>query len=210
MGVELDMGQEIASVCAALSEISAISAVISQEINNVEFMSRYSNITTKIAKCSDVLLTNLRPFQELDTESAFVSNFDMRHSEYTECYLREISKPRTYSDQAYEEYLLLRTLKDCKTGYPLLKRTFERLDKFIDKWITNDEWLAMGIDNLFKRLQTLFNEIALAKKKDPVDAFTIYNGAIQAISPYVRLAGELGESLQRQAEPVQIKQAAEM
>lgn len=210
MGIELDIGQEIASVCAALTEMSAISKVIVQEIHNVEFMSRYGNITTPIAKCSDVLLTNLQPFLELDTESAFTADFDARHSEYTERYLMEISKPRAYSDQAYEEHLLLRTLKDCKTGYPLLKRTFERLDKFIDKWITNDEWLAMGIDNLFKRLQTLFNEVALAKKKDPTDAFTIYNGAMQAISPYIKLAVELGETLQTQVVPAQMKQAAEM
>lgn len=201
MGIELDIDQELAGISVALTETLAISNIVLQEIGNIEFKERYHTITDNIAKCGDVVLSNLQPFLKLDSEADFIENFDTLHSDYTACYLKEISKPREYSDQAYEEYLLLRTLKDCKTSYPLLKRTFERLDKFIDKWITNDAWLAMGIDNLFKRLQALFNEIALAKKKDPVDAFTLYLGAFHAFSPYLKLTDELGTQLHTQLEP---------
>lgn len=195
MGVELDIDQELASICVALTEISAISSIVLTEIGNKEFKTRYNTIIESIAKCTDVVSINLQPFVKLDTQAALLDNFDTCHDEYTTHYLKEISKPRSHSDQAYEEYLLLRTLKECKTGFPLLKRTFERLDKFVDKWITNDAWLAMGIDNLFKRLQALFNEVAQIKKKDPDDAFVIYTGAFQAFSHYLEIIDKLGAQL---------------
>ena len=127
------------------------------------------------------------PLFEFDSEAALINSFDECHSTYSACYLKEISKPRAYADEAYEEYLLLKGQKECKTSFPLLKRTFLRLDKFVDKWITNDAWLAMSIDNLFKRLQTLLNEIATLKKKDPADAFLIYNAAFHDFHPYLGL-----------------------
>ena len=81
-------------------------------------------------------------------------------------------------------------MKESKTSFPLLKRTYERFDQLYDKWITNDAWLAMSIDNLFKRLQALLNEIAAVKQKDPEDAFLIYHAAFTGFSPYLDLIGQ--------------------
>ncbi|MGR8999990.1 MAG: hypothetical protein ACU88J_13220, partial [Gammaproteobacteria bacterium] len=74
-----------------------------------------------------------------------------------------------------------------QTAYPLLKRTFARLDEFIDKWITNDAWLAMSIENHVKMLYRFLTEIAELKQKDPTDAFTIFQAAMVALHPYYAL-----------------------
>ena len=55
---------------------------------------------------------------------------------------------------------------------------------------TNDAWLAMSIDNLFKRLQGLLNEIATLKKKAPADAFLIYQAAFHDFTPYLGLISQ--------------------
>lgn len=196
MGVELDCLQELASINVALTELSTLAQIINGEIRGGEFHTRFHNIIVNISKCFDVVTTNLHVLSEIDSEVALIEKFDQFHASYTESYLKEISKPRIYSDDAYEEYVLLRLQKEIKTGYPLLKRTFERLDKFIDKWITNDAWLAMAIDNLFKRLQTLFNEIAALKLKDPEEAFIIYSSALQAFKPYFDLVAVQQTQLQ--------------
>jgi hypothetical protein len=59
--------------------------------------------------------------------------------------------------------------------------------------VTNDAWLAMSIDNLFKRLQALLNEIAALKQKDPEDAFLIYDSAFSTFSPYLELIAQKRE-----------------
>lgn len=45
----------------------------------------------------------------------------------------------------------------------------------------------MAIDNLLKRLQTLFNEIAVLRKKDPEQALLIFASAFQEFNPYLDL-----------------------
>ena len=187
MGIELDIVEELASISVTLTELSSIAKIINGEIKNAEFDKRFNKMVTDLAKSYDVVTANLLPLFEFDSEAALINSFDECHSTYSACYLKEISKPRAYADEAYEEYLLLKGQKECKTSFPLLKRTFLRLDKFVDKWITNDAWLAMSIDNLFKRLQTLLNEIATLKKKDPADAFLIYNAAFHDFHPYLGL-----------------------
>ncbi len=200
MGIELDCLQELASINVALTELSSLGRIINSEIKGGEFHSRFNKIVDDIGKCFDVVTGNLQPLSDIDSEAAFIEKFDKFHADYSASYLKEISKPRIYSDDAYEGYVLLRLLKEIKTGYPLLKRTFERLDKFIDKWITNDAWLAMAIDNLFKRLQTLFNEIAALSKKDPEEAFLIYASAWHDFTPYLDLISQQHGQLQLHSE----------
>lgn len=187
MGIELDILQELTGVNVALSEASSLARIINGEIRSGEFHTRFNKIIDDIAKCFAVVTDNLQPFFAIDTEAALLEHFDKLHADYSACYLKEISKPRIYCDDAYEGYVLLRLQKEIKTGFPILKRSFERLDKFIDKWITNDAWLAMAIDNAFKRLQILLNEIAVLKNKDPEDAFLIYASALRDFSPYLDL-----------------------
>lgn len=187
MGVELDIVQELASINVALTELSSLTRIINGEIKSGEFSSQFNKIVRDIAKCFAVVTDNLQPFFDIDTETALIARFDEQHARYAALYLKEISKPRIYSDEAYEGYVLLRLQKEIKTGFPLLKRTFERLDKFIDKWITNDAWLAMAIDNAFKRLQTFLIEITNLKNKDSEEAFLIYASAFKDFKPYFDL-----------------------
>lgn len=187
MGIELDIIREFGNINATLSELSSIATAVNGQIRNGEFSTCFNKIIEHIGKSYDVVTDNLIPLSELETESAFVDHFDDRHAAYTAIYLKEIHMPRAFAEEAYEEHLLLKTMKESKTNFPLLKRNYERLDQLIDKWITNDVWLAMNIDNLFKRLQTLLNEIAALKQKDPEDAFLIYNAAFMSFSPYLKL-----------------------
>lgn len=200
MGIELDCLQELASINVALTEFSSIARIINGEIGSGEFHTRFNKIVGDIAKCVDVVTANMEALYKIDSETSLLEKFDQFHADYSACYLKEISKPRLYSDEAYEEYVLLRLQKEIKTNFPLLKRTFERLDKFIDKWVTNDAWLAMAIDNLFKRLQTLFNEIGAIKKKDPEDAFLIFISAFNDFKPYLELIRQQYSQLETRSE----------
>lgn len=195
MGVELEIAKELATVSMTLTELSSIAGIVNSEIRGGEFHTSFNNMLADITKCYDVVTDNLACFIELDSMSAFVEKFDECHAAYTACYLTEISKPRAYSEDAYEEYLTLQISKEFRTGYPLLKRTFERFGYLVDKWIDNDAWLAMCIDNMFKRLQALLNEIAAFKQKDAEDAFVIYNTAFSGFNLYLTLISQQRELL---------------
>ncbi len=187
MGIERYIIEELAGISMTVTEMAAIKVIINGQIKNPAFSEQFNNMVAELAKSYDVVIANLQPLFGLESEASFMADFDDRYSAYKACYLLEISKPRAYADEAYEHYLVLKTLRESKTRYPLLQRTFARLDELVDKWVTNDAWLAMGIDSLFKRLHNLLNEIAEIKQKDPEDAYLIYCSAVNAFVGYLDL-----------------------
>jgi hypothetical protein len=187
MGIELEITRELATISATLMELAAVANTINSEMGDNEFTRRFNKIVNDIGNSYDTVTENLLPLAEFGSEEAFINGFDARHAAYSACYLTEISRPRSAGEDAYEEYLVLQNYKEFKTGFPLLKRSFERFRQFFDKWVDNDAWLAMSVDNLFKRLQSLLNEVAALKQKDPSDAYVIYRAAFDGFSPYLQM-----------------------
>ena len=195
MGLELTIAKELSSISVTLAELSAITHIVNREIKTGDFNALFNQIAGELAQCYDVVTINLMPLSEMSSESSFTTHFDDRHAAYKMCYLKEISKPRTYSENAYEDYLVFKTFKESKTSFPLLKRTFKRFDELIDKWVTNDAWLSMNIDNLFKRLHLLLNEIAELKNRDPEEAYLIFNSAFSYFHRYLILIKQMQDEL---------------
>lgn len=187
MGLELNIIREMATVCVTASELAAIENLIKGELKKPAFIEQFDKMTDAIGECYGVTASNIQPWLEMTNETEFCEKFDSAHANYKATYLSITKRPRDASDQAYIEYMALREYKETQTAYPLLKRTFARLDEFIDKWITNDAWLAMTIENLLKMLHRFLNEIAELKQKDPTDAFTLFQAGMVALRPYYAL-----------------------
>jgi hypothetical protein len=187
MGVELNIVRNLATVCVTVSELTAIENLIKGELNNPAFVKQFDKMAGAIGECYGVIAAKVQPWLEITNETEFCEKFDSAHAEYKATYLSITNQPRIASEQAYIEYMALCNYKETQTAYPLLKRTFARLDEFIDKWITNDAWLAMAIENLLKMLHSFLNEVAELKQKDRTDAFTIFQTAMVALRPYYAL-----------------------
>lgn len=187
MGVELNIVRDLATVCVTVSELAAIENLIKGELKNPAFVEQFDKMAGAIGECYGVIAAIVQPWLEINSETEFCEKFDSAHADYKATYLSITNRPRVASEQAYIEYMVLREYKETQTVYPLLKRTFARLDEFIDKWITNDAWLAMSIENLLKMLHRFLNEVAELKQKDPTDAFTIFQAEMAALRPYYAL-----------------------
>jgi hypothetical protein len=195
MGVELNIVRELATVCVTASELAAIENLIKSELKKPAFVEQLNKMAGAIGECYEVTLTNIQPWLEMTNETEFCENFDTAHANYKATYLGMSNQPRVASERAYIAYMTLREYKETQTAYPLIKRTFVRLDEFIDKWITNDAWLAMSIENLLKMLHRFLNEVAELKQKDPDDAFIIFQAMTAALRPYCALLENDGEVL---------------
>ncbi len=187
MGVELNIVRELATVSVTASELAAIENLIKGELNKPAFIEQFAKMAGAIGECYGVTAAKIQPWLEITDETEFCEKFDSAHTDFKATYLSITNQPRVASEQAYIEYMVLREYKETQTAYPLLKRTFERLDEFIDKWITNDAWLAMSIENLLKMLHRFLNEVAELKQKDPTDAFTVFRVVMVALRPYYAL-----------------------
>jgi hypothetical protein len=195
MGIELNIVRELATVCVTTSELIAIENLIKGELKKPAFTEQFDKLLRAIDACYAVTLHNLQPWLDMTTESEFCEKFETAHAEYKATYQTTTNKPRLASEQAYLEYMLLREHKETQTPYPLLKRTFTRLDEFIDKWVTNDAWLAMTIENLLKMLHRFLNEVAELKLKDPADAFLIFQALMLALRPFAELLEQKEEGV---------------
>ena len=107
----------------------------------------------------------------------------------------EVSKPRRYCDNVYDAYIKMQQTKEAKTGFPVLKRSFSRLDIFYDKWITNDALLAMSIDGVLKLKNRLLTEVAEIKHKDAEDAYFVFSSAFEDFRDFLTLIQNKSESV---------------
>ncbi|MGR9053760.1 MAG: hypothetical protein ACU84J_14035 [Gammaproteobacteria bacterium] len=187
MGLELNIIRELATVCVTASELAAIENLVKGELRKPAFVEQFDKMAGAIGECYRVMAANVLPWLDMTSETEFCEKFDSAHADFKATYLSITNRPRAASDRAYIEYMLLREYKETQTAYPLLKRTFARLDEFIDKWVTNDAWLAMTIENLIKMLHRFLNEVAELKQKDPTDAFAIFQAMMDALRPYYAL-----------------------
>ncbi|AEF99271.1 hypothetical protein [Methylomonas methanica] len=187
MALELKLIKELATVCVTASELAAIETLIKGELAKPAFVEQFDKMSSSISECYKVTVAVISPWLEISNEAEFNSRFDVAYADFKATYLNITNRPRVASEQAYLDYMLLREFKETQTAYPLLKITFVRLDEFIDKWITNDAWLAMTIENFVKMLYRFLTEIAEMKQKDPTDAFAIYHALMLALHPYYAL-----------------------
>jgi hypothetical protein len=196
MGVEIKIVRELATVCVTASELVAIENLVKGELTKPAFIEQFDKMANSIKECYGLTTASLQTWLAISTETEFCEQFDAAYTHHKATYLSITNRPRVASERAYLDYMLLREYKETQTAYPLLKLTFARLDEFIDKWITNDAWLAMSIENCVKMLYRFLTEVAELKQKDPSDAFTIYQALMVALRPYCGLLKNIFEVLE--------------
>lgn len=187
MAVELKIVRELATVCVTAGELNAIETLIKGELTKPAFVEQFDKIGAAIRECYVVTVAVISPWLTMSNETEFCTRFDAAYADFKATYLTITNRPRVSSEQAYLDYMVLREFKETQTAYPLLKLTFARFDEFIDKWITNDAWLAMSIENFVKMLYRFLTEVAELKQKDPTDAFAIYQALMSALRPFAGL-----------------------
>jgi len=195
MGLEFSVNKELASISVTLTELAAVVGILRRQLPNTSFQTQLSQLVRPLFECYAVIADNLAPWRELLDEAVFQRDFEARHEAYQANFLKEASKPRIFCEQAYEQYQLLKSCKEVKTSYPLLKRNFTRLDEYLDKWIDNDTWLVMSMDLMFKMLNRLLQEIAEFKRKDAEDAYLVYASAFADFAVYLGVIEEKLEGL---------------
>jgi len=187
MGFVFKINEELAAIAVTSTELLSISRSFTSLVRNNAFVAQFNEIVAEINKSYSVVSDSFNPFYALASEKEFTQRFDTLHEAFNGRYLMEASKPRRYCDNVYDAYIQLQQTKEAKSGFPLLKRNFQRLDSFYDKWITNDNLLAMSIDGVLKLQNRLLNEIAEIKQKDTEDAYIIFSSAFDDFRDYLTL-----------------------
>lgn len=187
MSVVFKINEELASVSVTAIELLSVTRTITRFIKSAEFRQSFDGIIDEVNKSYGVLTDSFEPFLQLDSEDAFTQLFDEKHQAFKDNYLMEVSKPRRYCDNVYDDYIAMQQMKEAKTGYPLLKNTFSRLDSLYDKWISNDAYLAMSIDGALKFKNRLLAEIAETKTNDAEDAYVLFSSAFDDFRDYILL-----------------------
>lgn len=195
MSFVFKINEELSATSVTAIELISITRTFHSLIKDAEFTALFDSIVATINQSYQVVDQLMSPFLQLDDEASFTQHFDQVLADFKEHYLFDVSKPRRYCDNVYDDYIKLQHSKQAKSGFPLLRRTFARLDGFYDKWITNDNLLAMSIDNAIKLYNRHLSEIAEIKQYDAEDAFVIHHSANEDLSVYTRLIQSKYEQL---------------
>lgn len=187
MSLELKIRKELGTLTATAYEWYGYYSIVNSKVRSGEFHRLFNKMIFELVDIYGLVTDGLAPFVAIESEEQFAASFDSLQEEYQNNFLQLASKPRHHCDAAYEEFLLFSIMKDYKTGYPLLKRTYESMDTFVDKWVTNDAWIVMSMDVVFKSLNRLLLEISTLKKQDLEDAWLVYQQAFAGFSPQLEM-----------------------
>lgn len=200
MGHEFKICKELGALTTTLGEWQSIAQIINSTLPKSDFLSKFNVMHDSLLGCYQVIIDSIRPIYELNNYEAFIKDFPTISKEYQSSFLEFASKPRHFTESAHNHYIELSTLKEIKTGYPILKRTFENLYQFMDKWVTNDAWIVMGCDVILKSLNQLLIEISNFLKMDKDDAWLLFNTTSGNIRLQIdRLSQQLDLQLGRQS-----------
>lgn len=198
MNIEFVVNKELANICVTATEFSRLTQIINAQIRKEGFSRLFNTMMEKIVDSYDVVVDMLTPFSIVNNEASFAADYEACVLQYKEGYLMAISKARSLQVDAYEDYEHLKCMREAKTSFPLLKRSFERLETLADKWIANDYWLAMSIDTMLKMWPRLLQEISELKQKDPEDAWLIYQAAVADLELYLAVLRKQSQSFRAQ------------
>jgi hypothetical protein len=187
MGFVFKINEELAAIAVTATELLSITRSTTELIKNPVFIDLFYEIVAEINKSYAVVMDSFSPFSVINSEEDFEKLFDERHAAFKDRFLMDVSKPRRYCDNVYDAYIQMQKTKEAKSSFPMLKRSFSRLDTFYDKWITNDNLLAMSIDGVVKLQNRLLNEIADIKAKDTEDAYFIFTAAFEDFRDFLSL-----------------------
>lgn len=201
MSFVFKINEELAVIPVTAIELISITNSFNTIVKNGEFLSLYNAIIAEISQSYAVIDELISPFINLDTETKFTQFFEQIFQSFKERYLFDVSKPRRYCDNIYDDYIALQQTKESQSGFPILKRTFSRLDAFYDRWITNDNWLAMSIDNSIKLYNRHLSEISDINKIDPEYAYEIYRSANTDLFGYLDMIRKKHAQLQELVAP---------
>jgi hypothetical protein len=191
MSLEFKITKELATLNATAAEWQAFAQVINNTLPNQEFRQIFTKMIQALPGIYQLPVDALNPFIQIQTLEGFNKYFDELQNQYQQVFLQLASQPRHFANASHEHYMVLTTMKEIKSTYPILKRTFDNLYQFMDKWVTNDAWIIMGCDVVFKSFNRLLLEISTLKKQDPDEAWLIFDTSIQALAPQVKLMEQL-------------------
>ncbi|MBA53215.1 MAG: hypothetical protein CMK89_02060 [Pseudomonadales bacterium] len=199
--LEFTLCKEAASIATTATELAAIQQLLCSHIPKAEFRSALGLVIDPLTETYQVLIYILDPLFSIKSESDFNSGFGAAHEQYKQRLQEKSSLPRSSVEASYEAYLIFSQSKEAKTGFPILRRSFDRLLNYIDKYVDNDSWLLMNIDNVYKMLNLLLGEIAELNTGDPEEAWLTYDLAMESLLPFMQIINTRAQALASSAQP---------
>lgn len=182
MRSELKINKELGTLAATIAEWYRVQAILNSKFQDGPFHELLNRMVDELVASYTVVVTQLKPILAINDNERFQKDYELIDASYKESYLSAASQPRQHLDGAYETYLELQQLPEFKTSYPLIKDAIAALDIFIDKWVTNDSWIVLSTDAVFKSLARLLLEISNLKKQDMDEAWLRFNLAFTSFS----------------------------
>ena len=185
--LEFTLCKEAASIATTATELAAVHRLLRRYLTQADTLTMLDKVIQPLVESYQTLVYVLEPLLNIKTESDFQSGFDSAFDQYRLRLQEKNGLPRKQAECAYEAYLLLAQTRDANTRFPILRRTFDRLLNYIDKYVDNDSWLLMNIDNVYKMLNLLLGEITELNRCDPEEAWLSYDLAMESLLPFMQI-----------------------
>ncbi len=187
MGAEFMALKEMGTISATATELAAVNALICEETGPGDFQAQYQDLLSDVLNTYRLILSSLTPLTAMTDRAAFKEGLALMVAEFSTSLPVTTNEARNNAEFTYEKNLQFRKRAEVKTSYPILKNAFSRLHDYIDKWIDNDIWLVMSLDNLLKRLLRHLEDVQAMQGKDNEMAYAMYLSCAGQLAPYVSL-----------------------
>jgi hypothetical protein len=178
---ELEVGFGVATLKVSLNDFVAVVGRLTGAVQEEAVRASLKDMIAEVRKSYETAVDVFTPFFAIDSREKFQADFATRYAEFNNKYLRDKNYIKTSSHIVSNKILEVLQRQKYREGWPILGRSYDRLQRLGAEWIGSDEQLGQSMDTLLKGLDVSLKRITERKQYDPDDAFEDLKESLELI-----------------------------
>ncbi len=185
MGTELEFNAGVAKFRIALEDFErATQKLVGAAIGNkqlADVRTQIKELIQEVRKNYDLIVDTVAPLVAMDTQEKFETTFGDQHAKFKAEFWKKYNDEGTSCHIVIDKMDTLRQRRSWMDKLPIVKRAFQHLENMCQAWIARDLVLDENMENFRNSLDKLFDDLAQAKRDDPVVAFDALHGVLASL-----------------------------
>lgn len=179
MGIELNIGNELAGLKLSLGEFTTVIRALAGEAKQQEVRQALREMIQEVRKSYDTAVDVFAPLYALSTPRKFSAGFAAARANFKAAYLKAGKRVRTNCGIVIGQLEELKKRKGWMKNLPYVQRSFKRLEDLAASWIANDISLALNMESLLQGMNTFLDTVSRMQKKDSAAAFRYLSASLR-------------------------------
>jgi len=176
---EIEIGVGLAKLKITLSEFASVVRNFAGEAKHREVKEAIKELIGAARTSYDTTVDVLTPLYALDSEGKFDAELPALRSDFKNQYLKDMGRLYTHCSIVEVKIVALKDKQGVMRNIPLVKRSFNRLDRLAEAWLARDFELARDMEQFLGRMNDYLDEVNIHRQNDVTEAYQGLRSALE-------------------------------